>query len=268
MTEKSTIYFTKSQHSKAFLAKVVEIHQDLFKGRVLLKPNLVSNEPYPTTTEPGLFKELIALLRGKVELAAGDAPAADLKAPGEALKGHALVKAAEEQGVDFYDFYEQPMQELKTPLGDALRVSAMPARHDLVVSLPVLKTHVNLLITGALKNQFGFLDRKERFRLHFSERGLMEKAIVGLNQLVRPGLFIVDFRETLLGANERRHGGRVAKAGWLFAGTDPLALDWFGFSLLRELEPKLYGKNQDEIPYLRLARESGLGNTRFELIDI
>jgi len=268
VAERSRIYFTRNGNARAFLVKVVELHQEELKGRILIKPNLVSNEPYPTTTHPELFKELLVLLKGRAGLAAGDAAAADLREPGETLKSHVLTRTAAEQGVKFYDFYQEEMLERKSGLGDLLRFSAIPSTFDLVVSLPVLKTHINVLVTGALKNQFGFFDRKERFRLHFSGNGLLERAIVGINQLAPARLFIVDFRETLLNSNEVRHGGRVSKGGWIFAGTDPVALDWFGFSLLKELEPKLSGKNPEDIPYLALARKSGLGNEKFELIEL
>ena len=268
VAEKSTIYFTRSGNARAFLEKVVEVHQEDLKGRVLIKPNLVSNEPYPTTTHPELFKELLVLLKGRAKLAAGDAVAADLREPGAALKNHVLTRTATEQGVKFHDFYQEGMLERKSPLGDLLRFSAIPSTFDLVISLPVLKAHINVLITGALKNQFGFLDRKDRFKVHFQGAGLMERAIVGINQLAPAHLFIVDFRETLLNSNEVRHGGRVSKGGWIFAGKDPVALDWFGFSLLKELEPKLSGKRPEDIPYLDLARKAGLGNVQFELVKI
>ena len=268
MAEASRIYFTRGSVSGPFLEKLADIFADRLKGRILLKPNLVSYEPYPTTTEPELFRNLLRLLKPRAELVAGDAAAADLSRPGDALEGHILAKTAEQEGIKFLDFYREKMVEKKSGLGDRLKFSAMPSQFDLVISLPVLKSHINVLMTGALKNQFGFLDREQRSRSHFSGRGYLSRAIVGINQLCPAALFIVDFRETLLNSNEVRHGGKIAKGGWLFAGADPVSLDWFGFSLLKELEPKLAGKSPRDIPYLNLAHQSGLGTEKFQLVQL
>ena len=268
MAQASKIYFSRKAEVGPFLEKVVEVYSARLKGRILLKPNLVSHEPYPTTTDPDLFRTLIHLLKPKAELAAGDACAADLARPEVALKDHALLKISREEAVRFYDFYEEEMIEKESGLGDVLRFSALPAQYDLVLSLPVLKTHIILLLTGALKNSIGFLDRKDRIGGHFQGIPRLERSIVGVNQLVRPGLFIVDFRETLLNANELRHGGKRAKGGWILAGEDPVALDWFGFSLLKEIEPRLAGKKPEDLPYLDLAAKKGLGNKEFELFEL
>ncbi len=234
----------------------------------MLKPNLVSGEPYPTTTDPELFREVIRLLKNQADLAGGDAAAADLIRPGQSLKNHPLVKIASEQGIKFFDFYREEMIAARDRSGEQWKFSAIPKTFDLVISLPVLKSHLNVLITGALKNQFGFLDRKERFRAHFQNPSLLHRAIIAINQLAPAQLFLVDFRETLINSNELRHGGTPAKAGWLLAGEDPVALDFFGFSLLKELEPKLAGKKPEEIGYLSRAEPAGLGRTRFELIEL
>jgi len=264
---KSKIYFSRSGPVEDFLEKILELFQKKIQGRVLLKPNIVSGEPYPTTTDPELFQSLVQLLKNQVELAAGDASAADLARPSTAIKNHPLFRISREEGIVFYDFYKEKMLQNPTCFGDKLRFSAIPLEYDFVISLPVLKAHINVFLTGALKNQFGYLERKERFRVHFRP-GKLERAIVGINQLAPAHLFIVDFRTTLLNANEVRHGGKLARGRGIFAGTDPVALDWFGFSLLKEMEPKLAGKSPEEIGYLALAKEARLGSSEFELIEI
>jgi len=268
MTESAKIYFSKKSDPRPFLERVVEIFEPALKSRVLLKPNLVSDEPYPTTTDPVLFRELIKLLKPLISLAAGDASAADLPNPHSALKGHGLAKTADDEGVPFYDFYLEKMIERKSSQGDTLKFSALAEEYECIISLPVLKAHIILLLTGALKNQVGFLSRKDRIGAHFRGVPRLSRSVAGINELVKPGLFIVDFRETLINSNEVRHGGRKAKGGMMFAGSDPVALDFFGFSLLREIEPKLMGKSPEEISYLDLAQRSGLGSAKFELIDL
>ena len=123
----------------------------------------------------------------------------------------------------------------------------------------MLKTHIILLMTGALKNSIGLLARRERIGAHFQGVPRLNRSIVGINELARPNLFIVDFRETLLNSNEARHGGKPAKGGWMFAGTDPVALDFFGFSLLRELETQTHRKRPGNNRLPGFGLETGLG---------
>ena len=264
---KSKIYFSRSSSVQDFLEKILELFQEKLQGRILLKPNLVSGEPYPTTTDPEIFRSLVRLLKNQVELGAGDASAADLVRPSKMLKNHPLAQIAREEGIVFYDFYQERMVQNQSCFGDRLRFSGIPLEYDFIISLPVLKAHINVFFTGALKNQFGYLERRERFRVHFRS-GKLEQAIVGINQLAPAHLFIVDFRTTLLNANEVRHGGKIAQGKGIFAGTDPVALDWFGFSWLKEIEPKLFGKSPEEIGYLSLAKKIGLGTSEFELVEL
>jgi len=269
MTEKSLIYYTRSSNPAPFLEKLLEIYLKNIPQKILLKPNLVSYEPYPTTTEPELFQAIVRLLKNRTELSAGDAPAADLLRPSASLKNHPIPQIAQEEKIPFFDFYKKEMTRAQTCFGDSLKFSALAKEFDFIISLPVLKSHINVHLTSAIKNQFGFIARKERFRVHFQRKNLLAETIVAINKLVKPKLFVVDFRETLLKANELRHGGKPTKTkGWIFAGEDPLALDWFGFSLLKELEPKLSGKSPEEISYLKLAKEMKLGNEKFELLEL
>jgi len=269
MTEKSLIYYTRSSNPAPFLEKLLEIYLKKIPPKILLKPNLVSYEPYPTTTDPELFQALVRLLKNRTELSAGDAPAADLLRPSASLKNHPILQIAQIEKIPFFDFYKEEMTRAQTCFGDSLRFSRLAQQFYFIISLPVLKGHINVHLTSALKNQFGFLSRKERFRVHFQRNNLLAETIVAINKLVKPKLFIVDFRETLLYANELRHGGKPTKTkGWIFAGEDPVALDWFGFSLLKEIEPKLSGKSPGEISYLELAKKNNLGTEKFELLEL
>jgi uncharacterized protein (DUF362 family) len=57
--------------------------------------------------------------------------------------------------------------------------------------------------------------------------------------------------KTLISAQEVRHGGKEKELGYMLAGTDPLALDFYGFELLQKVEPELEGKSAENIPYVR-----------------
>ncbi len=233
------------------------------EGPVLVKPNIVSHEPYPTTTHSDTLETVISILAGN-ELRVADASAADLIRPGKALRQHELSDVCKRHGIELVDLYTRPMSKQEAESGVKLEISELPFQVSSMVSLPVFKTHIQCIITGALKNHFGLLGRTQRGRLHFG-RVDIHKAIASLHQLVRADLFVVDFVETLISANEVRHGGVRTPAGYMFAGTDPVALDSFGLSLLAEIDPKLDGKKPADIPHIRYAEDWGIGSTDYEL---
>jgi len=267
MTNPSIIYVSQTRDRVGFIRKVFEIFKPKLQGRrLLLKPNLVSGEPYPTTTHPDTLATLLELLP-KETVTIADAAAADLIRPGKAIREHPLNRLCRSRGQEILDVYERAMTAWQSPRGFELKLSALPRQHDGIISLPILKSHLNVRLTGAVKNSFGFLDRTERGRLHFG-RDLLHQGIAEIAVAVRPALFIVDAVETLVGANEMRHGGRPRNLGWMLAGEDPVALDAFGLTLLAPLDPKLNGLKPRDLPYLRLAQEYGVGGFEYELKQV
>ena len=260
----SLVIAAKSEARKEFARAVLSRFADAIPGGpILVKPNVVSPEPYPTTTHPDLLSAVLEYYAGR-ELTVADAAAADLVRPGKALREHPLAEVCRAHGRELLDLYDHPMTKLKAPSGVALTMSELPLKSSAIVSLPVLKSHVQCLMTGALKNHFGFLPRRERGRLHCG-RGDIHQAIASLHQLAPVSLVIMDAVITEINANEIRHGGKPAPLGYLLAATDPVALDAFALSLLQTVEPKLHGLSPREIPYLRYAAEWGVGSLQYEL---
>jgi uncharacterized protein (DUF362 family) len=63
----SIIYVTKTNDQKEFVTKIVKIYkQQLDQAHtIFIKPNIVSYEPYPTTTHPKTLDTLLTLLAEK-----------------------------------------------------------------------------------------------------------------------------------------------------------------------------------------------------------
>ena len=131
----------------------------------------------------------------------------------------------------------------------------------------MLKTHSICTLTGAVKNQFGLVKPIERARLHASGLNL-HKGIAEAAALEPFDIFIVDVAETLVNAQELRHGGRKAHLGYVLAGTDPVAIDCAGLELLRTVDSKLAGKTIDDIPHLGFAESYGVGERRYECVGL
>lgn len=199
----------------------------------------------------------------------GDGPAYDYSWRGEAgavPQGHPLRRVCDAHGVKLVNLNQREHSKRQTPYGFELSLSVVPRSFDVKISLPVLKRHVTCTMTGAVKNQFGLLDLGERSAMH---RGTpdIHKAIAAIASIESCNLFILDAVETLLQAEEVRHGGKQALLGYMLAGTDPLALDSAGFDLLKWRDRSLMHQSAQDVAHLAYAAEFGVGSLKYALVD-
>ena len=65
----------------------------------------------------------------------------------------------------------------------------------------------------------------------------------------------MDLVETLIDAQEIRHGRRKTSCGFMLAGFDPVALDIKGFEILKNFDPHLKNKKPNDILQIQFAQE-------------
>lgn len=265
----STVYLGRGKNRPAFVRAVFErldIQRQASGKRVLIKPNIVSAEPYPTTTHPEVLETCIRLLlpiARRVIVADGAAPDAGDSAT--IIAGHPLKQACQNLGVTITDLFAGGTRLIQAGSLE-LEVSPMAFEADFILSLPVLKSHSICGLTGALKNHIGFLSPDEKRRLHYKRD--VNRVIAELNQVIQADLYIVDAVQTLIITNEVRHGGQPAELGFMLAGTDPVSLDVAGLELLKRVEPRLVGKQADDIPHIRNSIGLGIGEPVYELVEL
>jgi hypothetical protein len=126
---------------------------------------------------------------------------------------------------------------------------------DVIVNLPVIKTHGRTGITCALKNMKGVLRGAEKKRTH---RTGLDRAIVDLNRVMKPHLVVVDALVGLAGTHTRPED-RVP-LNCVVASCDAVAVDTVCAAML--------GFEVDEIHHLRLAGEAGLGVADLDQIEV
>jgi uncharacterized protein (DUF362 family) len=114
----------------------------------------------------------------------------------------------------------------------------------------VPKTHELTEITGALKNQFGCLPRKDKVVYHPH----INKAIVDANRLIQPDLCIIDGRVGLEGVTT----GRIVELGVMIAGRSATSTDAVMARVMR-FDP-------EKIGHLRLSQDVGLGSLHPEVV--
>ena len=265
----SIVYLGRSEDREAFVKVVFQrlaVQSKVTGKQILIKPNIVSHESYPTTTHPITLETCLRLLLPVArKIVVADGPAWDAGDSKSIIEKHPLKRSCDELGVAIVDLLVEGAREVKTGSLE-LEVSRMAFEYDFILSLPVLKSHGICGLTGALKNQLGFLSVAEKRRLHWGRD--VHKTIAELNQVVKPDLYVVDAVQTLITTNEVRHGGQPRKLGCMLAGTDPVSLDVVGLELLKEVEPKLRGKHFSDILHLKYAVNLGIGEPRYEIVEL
>ncbi len=102
----------------------------------------------------------------KHEVAIGDAPAIDAGRLKRILQKSPLKRVCDSYGSELINLYAEKMKTMVNPRGYKFKVSTLPLENDFVISLPVLKIHSMVGLSGALKNQFGYLSKQDRFLMH------------------------------------------------------------------------------------------------------
>lgn len=264
----SKVYYSETSDREGFTRLILERFKKEFQGKkVLIKPNIVSFEDYPTTTHPDVLRVVIDVLQtANCEIAVGDGPAFGGNDPKKVIKEHCLREICNKFGLELINLHEHSFEKKKAKkIG--LRVSTLPDDFEYIISLPVLKGHQRTRLTGALKNQFGLFSRRTRILVHIRLKNI-HQSIAEVNMLVKPDLFIMDAVKTLKGANEVRHGGEKTKLGYMLAGKDPVSLDSYGLRLLQKVIPELKNTKPTDIDQIKYAEKYGVGNTKYKLVKI
>ncbi len=137
-----------------------------------------------------------------------------------------------------------------------------------IVSTCCLKTHgYGGVFTMSLKLSVGLTHKRNMTELHSSFKN-MKKMIAEINQAYKPSLILLDAMEAFVDGGPMT--GTRKKADVIIAGTDRIAIDAVGLSILKELgsnkavmEKKIFEQEQ-----IARAVELGLGVTRPEDIEI
>jgi len=127
-----------------------------------------------------------------------------------------------------------------------------------VVHLATMKTHYYTITTGAMKNAFGGLLRKDR---HYAHTWIHEVLvdILSIQKEIHPGIFaIVD--GTICGNGAGPRTTTPVEMNLILASTDCVAID--------AVAAYIMGIDPMTIPYIRLAHEKRLGVGNIKEIDI
>ncbi len=212
-----------------------------------IKPNLVSPSPasYGATTHPEIVAGIIEYLqeRGYRNILIAEGSWVGDKTS-ESVEVCGYDTLLEQYGVRFCDAQKDSSYEADCG-GIKLNLCSCVKEMDFLINVPVMKGHCQTRITCALKNVKGLIPNREKRRFH--ALGL-HKPIAHLNCGIRQDFIVADH---ICGDLDFEDGGNPVACDCIMAGRDPVLMDAYVCSLLHY--------PVDEIPYIRLAAELGIG---------
>jgi len=235
--------------------------------KVLLKINLLT-EAGPdkaVCTHPEITRALIRLCReaGAAEVLVGDQPGMQLSDnPELAFEASGTAAICREENARMMPFSRRGFREVEVP--GALKLRSLLVANalldaDVVISLPKLKSHIQALYTGAIKNWFGTVSSRDRKRSHYlTKLEPFSESLVDIFRVRPPDLTVMD---SIVGMEGRGPSeGNPRHLGLVLASTDAVALDTVALHCVD------YAKMN--VPHVRIAAEQGLGVSNLAGIEI
>lgn len=218
--------------------------------RVLVKPNVNSDDLAPGTTYPEAVAEVVRLAKAKgAYVIVGDRSNPRWKTI-PAMEKTGIYQAASNAGADEIIGFEdgewirvEPEKAANWPKG--FRIPKVIKEVDHIISVPVLHTHS---ITGhslAIKNLVGLIHPTDRMIFHASSK--IEEMIAEIGLAIKPSLTVVDGTKAFIEGGPS-HGTLVNPKVYL-ASKDILTADAVGFELLKKegasnLESNIWNSRQ------------------------
>ncbi len=231
--------------------------------KVLIKPNVLrsSESKEGIVTNPAVLRAVVEKVEtmGPASLIVGDNPGLfsygvneeSFSKTGlmEAAKGHYKNIGNDSRKVAFNPKY-MPTVSVSQDVLDA----------DVIISLPKFKTHGLTVLTGAIKNSYGFLPGAQKAMLHKAAGNVMDfhEVIVEVFRLRVPDLFIVDAVVGMEGNGPASPDLR--NIGLLLASDNAVAVD--------SVIAAMMGCDAGRLRFLQKAKEVGLGDYDQNTIEI
>jgi uncharacterized protein (DUF362 family) len=138
---------------------------------------------------------------------------------------------------------------------------------DVLINIPIFKDHEGTRFTGVLKNIMGATAGSTNRYFHkgsgaggyYRDIDFLSQCIADAHLMRKPTLCVGDGTETIV-TNGPAGPGRMIKPRKVVAGTDLVAVDAFGATLI--------GLHPEEIAMIRMAQDHGLGSARLDTLAI
>jgi uncharacterized protein (DUF362 family) len=221
-------------------------------AKVFIKPNIVfwttaSDFPkWGVITTSRVVEDMVVLLQdhGITDITIGEGMVTghgDRETPAHAFERLGYNRLGRRYGVKTVDIMARPFEKVDLGDGIELKFNRDILESDFVVNLPVLKTHVQTVVSLGIKNLKGTINLASRKRCHSPDpvRDL-HFMVARMSDKMPPMLTLIDG----IYSNERGPGmdGRIRRTNVLVASADVLAADVVGAHIL--------GHAPQDVPHL------------------
>ncbi len=207
-------------------------------SKVLVKPNQCKPSPRHSgcMTDGDVVEAVTKLVleRNPASVIIGDGAIAGYDFAGfstqEAFDSSGVTEVAGRLGVELRNLNKDSFEEVAVPnslVMDTVRIARTALDSDVIISIPVLKTHIRTHATLALKNMKGVMPGAEKRKSH---RLGLDMAIVDLCAVVPPHYAVIDATVGMEGLWQHPQDSR--EMGLIIAGSDALYVDVVGAALM------------------------------------
>jgi uncharacterized protein (DUF362 family)/NAD-dependent dihydropyrimidine dehydrogenase PreA subunit len=251
-------------HVRPAVDRAFELFPLEIRGKtVLIKPNVlrISTAAEGIVTHPAVLRAVVDKVEtlGPAAIVVGDNPGLfDYGANEASFEKTGLMEAAKGY---YQNIGNHSLQvDFNPEFMPAVSLSRIVREADIIISLPKFKTHGLTVMTGAIKNSYGFLPGAQKAMLHKAagnpER--FHEVIVEVFRLRVPDFFLVDAIVGMEGNGPASPDLR--DIGLILASDHAVALD--------AVIATMMGCEPGSLPFLRLARKAGLGDYDLSHIDV
>ncbi len=228
--------------------------------RVLIKPNFLApaRPERAMTTHPLVVRvvaEVVLEHGGRVLIA--DSPG--MGSFDRLLRDGGYSDALKGLDVELHPFTESVVVDIGEPFG-RIEIAREAIEAEVVVNLPKLKTHAQMLLTLGVKNLFGCIVGLKKPEWHMRsgvDRQLFARLLIQIHQAVNPALTLVDGIVGMEGHGPGR-SGTPRRFGVLVGSASATAVD---AAICRFL-----GLPPEQLPTHRAAAELGLAPKQLKIL--
>jgi uncharacterized protein (DUF362 family)/Pyruvate/2-oxoacid:ferredoxin oxidoreductase delta subunit len=228
---------------------------------VLLKPNLLSAHPPERriTTDPEVVRTVARMvLEAGGSPFIGDSPGLD---PFKRLASKTgMDEIAQQLGIEIVELSRPTPVSLRSDaVFKKLEIAYQALNADVVINLPKLKTHSQMLLTLGVKNLFGTIVAQRKVEWHHMagvDRDTFGSLHLDIYLAIKPALNILDGVWGMEGNGPAN--GKPRRLSLIAASSDAVALD-VSICYLLEVPLRLF-------PLYRAARARGIGQTDVDQI--
>ena len=248
-------------HEPVFRALDLINYRERLKSwkRVLIKVNFITTKTWSTgaTTDPMVVEAIILKLKNlPVEVLVVESDASGTNAT-KAFKVTGMAEMCERNEVECVNL-RQLKEKVDIPIQGGLVLEKITVPHivkeSAIISAAKLKTHTATQVTLGMKNMFGLLPDKFKFKYHF--KGI-EKVIVDINTVLKAAFTVIDGFTAMEGKGPT--SGNPIQMDTIIAGEDPVATD--------ATACRVMGFNPHTVSHIKRAYEKTLGEIdRIEVV--